>query len=160
MPSPSDYTHGAACRRGHWASFNVSTGSPAPRCPECGAEVLTGCPNCGMRLRGVLIGGVIGAHGSPPQNFCDKCGGPYPWVDRRGRLWQLENLLDDENISEADRLTVGEQLQALRGGDSVPEEEQRERWQRVKQLAPGLMESGKAIVVTVVSATIQRQLGI
>jgi hypothetical protein len=78
-------------------------------------------------------------------------------VDRQGRLWQLENLLEDESLPENDQLIVREQLEALGAGD---EHDQERRWTRIKALAPGLIDTGRAIVVTVTSAAIQRQIGL
>ena len=40
------------------------------------------------------------------------------------------------------------------------EEEQRQRWERVGKLAPGLMAAGERIIETVVSAAIKAQLGL
>jgi hypothetical protein len=43
------------------------------------------------------------------------------------RCQQIENLLDEQQVSEADRLTLREQLEALRSSD-LSEDEQQERW--------------------------------
>lgn len=92
-------------------------------------------------------------------DFCHHCGAPSPWASRQARLYELENILDEQELSDADRLVVQEQLQALREPD-VPEEEQQERWLRIKNLAPGVINAGGRIVETVVSATIKGQLGL
>jgi hypothetical protein len=101
---------------------------------------------------------MIGASYDPP-DFCDMCGAPLPWVSRQGRIYELENLLDDEELDPADELAVREQLHALAGED-LDEEEQARRWRRVKRLAPGLLKKGAAqrIVETVVTAAIRKQL--
>lgn len=78
----------------------------------------------------------------------------------RHGLWELENLLDeDPTLSAADRLTIHEQLDELRSGE-LTEDEAAERWVKIKKLAPSVIESGRAIVVTVVTAAIQKQLGL
>jgi hypothetical protein len=159
---PSRYKPAAVCRRGHVESINTETRTEiAPRCAECGAEILTGCPSCGGRIRGHFsVPGVIGFGGSfEPPRFCDFCGAPFPWLDRQGRIYELENLLTRENLDPADELTVKEQLEALANPD-LDEEEAKRRWQRVKRLAPGLWESGKPILDSVVSAAIKAQLGL
>ena len=38
----------------------------------------------------------------------DGCGEPYPWASRQDRIYQLENLLDEEQIDEPIRLLVME----------------------------------------------------
>lgn len=90
---PSHYKAAAICRRGHVEARNIEDTVISERCPKCGAEILTSCPGCGARIRGYhWIPGV--AHGSytRPQ-FCDSCGRPFPWLDRPGRIYELENLL-------------------------------------------------------------------
>jgi hypothetical protein len=156
----SHYTQAAVCRRGHVETSSIEGHEVPPRCPTCGASVLIACPSCAGRIRGYYyVPGVIGFSNYDPPEFCDACGAPFPWANRQARLWQIENLLDEQEISEADRLTLREQLEALRSPD-IPEEEQQERWARIKKLAPGLIGTGQQIIVTVVSATIQKQLGI
>ena len=155
-----DYYAAAVCRRGHVAAEAIALeGQPPPRCSDCGAKVLTECDKCSARLRGVLNARhVTQLHYDPP-DFCDHCGAPHPWASRTARLFELENILDEQDLSDADRLVVREQLQALRQPD-VPEEEQQERWLRIKKLAPGIFNAGGRIVETVVSATIKSQLGL
>jgi hypothetical protein len=138
----------------------VLMGPPSPRCPDCGAKVLRACDTCGGRIRGDYRGEglIVGPEYSPP-DFCDLCGAPHPWASRQARLYELENLLDEQDLDSADRLTVQEQLEALRAPD-VTEEEQRERWLRIKKLAPGLLDAGKRITETVISAAIKGQLGL
>lgn len=96
-----------------------------------------------------------------PPDFCHECGAPFPWVGRQGRIYELENLLDGEDLDSADELAVREQLQAL-AGDDLDEEEQTRRWKRVKKLAPGLLQKGTAqrIFESVASAGIRSQLGL
>jgi hypothetical protein len=105
------------------------------------------------------VPGVIGGSDYRPPDFCDACAAPFPWASRQARLWEIENMLDEEQVSEADRLTLHEQLEALRMPD-ITEADQQERWIRIKKLAPGLMSVARPIITTVVSATIQKQLGI
>jgi hypothetical protein len=136
-------------------------GEAPDRCSKCGAELLYGCPSCEARIRGYYdVPGVVDLTGGyePPQ-FCDKCGEPFPWLDRQGRIYLLENLLDDQDLDPADALTVREQLEALRSPE-VSEDEAKRRWGRIKELAPGLLQQGKPIIDTVASAAIKAQLGI
>lgn len=155
------YRPAAVCRRGHVATSDVILmGPPSPRCPTCGASVLRKCGACGGRIRGDYhVEGAMGVSRYNPPDFCDLCGEPHPWASRQARLYELENLLDEQDLDPADRLTVQEQLQAL-GAPDVSDEEQQERWLRIKKLAPGLLETGRRITETVISAAIRAQLGV
>jgi hypothetical protein len=94
-----------------------------------------------------------------PPHFCHSCGAPFPWASRQARIWELNNILDEEDLDDASRLIVEEQLQALQDPD-LDEREAIQRWEKVSKLAPGVMESGRRIVETVVSAAVKAQLGI
>jgi hypothetical protein len=97
---------------------------------------------------------------SPP-DFCDQCSAPFPWVSRQGRIYELMNLLEEEELDPATQLDVREQLEALSNPD-IDEREAERRWRRVKNAAPGLWEKSGAqrILETVVAAAIKAQLGV
>lgn len=138
------------CRRGH---FLGQDGIADEFCVECGATAVRGCPNCGAPT------GVLDEEAGKPAGFCRACGGAFPWVTRQGRIYQLENLLARENLDEATELAAREQLEALADPD-LSAEEQRERWRRVKKLAPGLWQSGRTIIEGLASAAIRGQIGL
>jgi hypothetical protein len=155
------YHTAAVCRRGHVESEVVEyagAGEIPNRCARCGAEVLTACPSCETRIRGAQ-GGVYGAY-SPP-DFCDNCAAPFPWVSRQGRIYELMNLLDEEDLDPATELEVREQLEALTNPD-IDEVEAERRWKRVREKAPAFWAKSGAqrILETVVTAAIKRQLDI
>jgi len=117
---PDRYFHAAAvCRRGH---EQTSTLAPADRypsdekCPTCGARVLVGCASCGIRIRGRFhIEPYMGDKHSLDKpwecpTFCDRCGAAHPWATREDRIFELENILDEEEIDEADRVFLHDQL--------------------------------------------------
>ena len=82
-------------------------------CPKCGATVLTACPTCDLRIRGdYFVPGVI-AVSTAPASFCDGCGSAFPWATLEERIFELENLLDEEDIEEADRVVIQDQLRRL-----------------------------------------------
>ncbi len=153
MTSP---LHAAICRRGHVFTQHIvyEDRSPPKRCDTCGAEVLRQCERCNE----LIPGAFVGVEYEIPR-FCGECASPFPWLDRKGRIWQLQNLLDDEDLDEADRLKVSEDLDALLD-PGIGDDEQKRRWERVRTLAPGLMKSGSAIIETVMSAVIRAQLGV
>ena len=37
----------------------------------------------------------------------------FPWATREERIFELENLLDEEDIEEADRVVIQDQLRRL-----------------------------------------------
>jgi hypothetical protein len=84
---------------------------------------------------------------------------PHPWAGRQALIYQLQNLLDDEPVSKADELIVRENLKALLNAD-LPEDDQERRWQKVVRLAPGLMKSGREILVSVVTEATMQVLGL
>jgi hypothetical protein len=159
----------AVCRRGHPESSNLDRGyfSLNPeRCPNCGADVLRSCQGCGRRIAGtsratIPRGGQILSPDYAPPDFCDGCGDPHPWASRQARIYQLENLLDQEDIPEPDRLVVAGHLQTLRNLDPDEDPEQSRRlWKAVQRRAPGLFSGiGRRVLDTVLDRAIRRALG-
>jgi hypothetical protein len=72
--------------------------------------------------------------------FCDGCSEPYPWANRQELIFQLQNLLDVQDISDHDRLQVREDLRQLQDPDVVDDpEKQLKLWAGIKRRAPGLV---------------------
>jgi hypothetical protein len=157
----------AVCKRGHVASFDTtSLERVPPRCGTCGAGVLDKCPTCSAPIPGRIVSNVIGgtlwnegAYNLP--NFCNECGVAYPWADREARIFELGNLLEAENLDDATQRAVREQLEALTS-DDLDTEEQTQRWERVKKLAPTMWEKSGAqqIITTLVIAEARVRLGL
>ncbi len=127
-------------------------------CPSCGSEVLVACPVCGYRIKGAHER-VAGGYQTP--DFCDNCSTPFPWLSRHGRIFQLENMLDREQLDEATRLEIREQLEAL-AEPEVGVAEQRSRWTKIKEGAPTLWANDAAlrIIETLVTAEAKKHLGL
>lgn len=155
------------CKRGHVQQYQL-TAAPSPEqlgfCPECGAGVLGRCPECAIRIRGDLyIPGVhVAEDDFEPARFCDGCGAPYPWATRQDRIFELENLLDEEDIDDATRLLVREDLERLRTqGQDLDQDAELKLWRRVKDRAPGLVVgAGSALAQSLLSAYLQQKLGL
>jgi hypothetical protein len=96
-----------------------------------------------------------------PPMFCDGCGEPFPWSTRQQRIYHLENLLDEEDIDDATRLLVMEDLERLRTSEGLDERQQLEAWERIKARAPGLLAgtAGK-IATTLLTAYLKDKLGL
>ena len=154
------YTPAAVCRRGHLESADINSDPvEGGRCSDCGSEVLTACPECGTRIRGFIADSMVITIDWDEPSFCDHCGNAHPWANRQARIWELENLLDAENLPEAERLAVHEQLQRLESPD-LDQDEEVERWRRVRDVAPGLFQSGRRIIESLVTEVIKRELGL
>jgi hypothetical protein len=156
-----EYMPAAVCRRGHVYARDLQLSPPADRCETCGGTILTSCSSCTSMIRGrYRVEGVVNfAEEYSPPEFCFNCGSPMPWATRLARIYELQNMLDEEDLDEAARLTVSEQLTALQNPD-LDEDEQVERWKRIRRLAPGLMTSGQRIVESVATAAVKAQLGL
>ena len=157
----STYKQAAICKRGHVETSNIERTQVSPRCHQCGAQILTQCPACNFRIRGYhYIPNVV--HGSYTKpDFCDGCGAAFPWVDRKGRIYELQNRLDDEELDSATELVEREQLEALTNPD-LDEAEQVRRWQRIKTAAPDflLKAATNPIVTSLLTAEGKKQLGL
>ncbi|MEW1829397.1 DUF2321 domain-containing protein [Streptomyces sp. NPDC088196] len=155
----------AVCRRGHvvepnlsprtWVEQSAATSSTnyPEKCTDCGAVVLTACISCGQPLPG----------GRPPlyeyrvRPFC-ACGAAMPWATRKERLYELQNIIEErEALSEADRLLVNEQIEALARED-LPEKQQNRAWQAIQRASPELMGYGGEIVLTLMSEWVREKL--
>jgi hypothetical protein len=97
---------------------------------------------------------VISATGFSPPPFCDGCGAAHSWARREQRLYELQNILDQEEIDDVDRLWIDEQMDRLRADDgSITEKQEKDIWVGVRKRAPGLFgTAGKAVLSGVISA--------
>jgi hypothetical protein len=160
------YEAAAVCRRRHVATQYIKPDDTYPddeKCVKCGAAVLIGCVSCALRIRGDYFApGVIGFGPSPLPSFCDGCGAAHPWATREERIFELENILDEEDIDEADRVFVHDRLRELREGQHLDEKRERQVWAQIRDRSGKFLTSDpvKKITETVVSAAIRSQLGI
>lgn len=163
-PNDRGHTGATVCRRGHVveSQINVAPTGDLGFCAECGARVIARCVSCGFRVRGRLqIPGVVDWSVYEPPPFCDVCGDPHPWADRSARIHQLENLLDEEDVDEATRLLVAEDLKRLQDGAGLTDKDQAAVWRRIKSRAPALL-AGPAgrIAETLMTAYIKKEIGL
>lgn len=116
------------------------------------------CPRCSTQIPGHFAR-VSGPY--KPPDFCVSCGSPFPWLSRRGLLYELENQLIRGQLDPAEELVVREQLAKLADPD-LDEEEQVNHWKRIATAVPDFWErsGAKQIVVTVMTAYVRSALGI
>jgi hypothetical protein len=145
------------------SSAGSAPGEARGFCPTCGSYVIARCPNCRIRIRGDLhVPGLTVFDEYRPSAFCDGCGEPYAWATRQDRIYQLENLLDEEDIDDSTKLLVREDLERLRtAGAGLDDEAQLAIGGRIKNRAPGLL-SGAAwnIGQGLLGAYLRQKLGL
>jgi hypothetical protein len=164
----------AVCLRGHvqdafidldtLSALRGPTQLKAPHvpsfCGRCGGRVLLGCRSCGAGIAGQMDGNPRDPQWEPA-GFCWKCGVPYPWATREQRLAQLYNLIDDEDLDEAERLAVVEQIALLSEPvDEVSDEDQVRAGERIKSLAPKVWEAALPILQSLLTAKAKQELGL
>jgi hypothetical protein len=164
----------AVCLRGHVqeAHIDLQTLSvlrgpvqfKAPQvpsfCGRCGGRVLLGCRSCGAGIAGQMAGHPRDLEWEPA-GFCWKCGVPYPWATREQRLAQLYNVIDDEDLDDADRLAVLDQIALLSEPvDEVSDEDRVRAEERVRNFAPRVWEAALPILQSLLTAKAKKELGL
>lgn len=163
------YQAAAVCRRGHAIDEEIGPlrdWNGAANCPRCGARVLVGCETCGLRIRGRFLSrGVYGVGNMAPPwerpSFCDECGSAHPWATREERIFELENILDQEDIDEADRVFIQDRLTDLRV-DGIDEARERQLWAQIRQRSGAFLTSApvQRIIEALITAKMRKDLGI
>jgi hypothetical protein len=74
-------------------------------------------------------------------------------------LHQLENILDEQDLEERERLRVVAALESLKDAD-LDEKEEKRLWAVVQKSAPRLLDVGQAIVMTIATGEMRRYLGL
>lgn len=77
--------HKNVCLNGH----SVAPGKA--RCGTCGEKTITKCPDCGLSIPSALA------------VFCNNCGNPFPWTEKRlsaarELAKELDSLDDEERV--------------------------------------------------------------
>ena len=98
------------CLSGHVSNEAIRTFPEDNRkfCDRCGEPTMTACQGCHADIRGPLVyanGTMLAAnpHTTDPWRvplFCENCGNPYPWTERR--LQAAKELIDQEQTLAAD----------------------------------------------------------
>lgn len=162
----SFYKGAAICRRGHVETVYVDPREQralAENCPKCGARVLTACPSCDLRIRGKRhVPRVVSGTAPPRPSFCDGCGAAFPWASRSERIQELENLLDEEDIDDADRAVIQDALHRLADSIALSDKDEKQAWSTIKQRAGAALISPPVLRVVegLVSAGLRQQLGL
>jgi hypothetical protein len=89
------------CLNGHVAN-PASRQYPEPDkqfCKHCGERLIERCGHCGAEIKGIYVNinpfyNRLSAESYRPPSFCESCGKPYPWIERR--LQAAKELIDQE----------------------------------------------------------------
>lgn len=129
-PSAVEATSRLTSQAERFGPVRPSGAGVAQNCPKCGATVLTACLNCDLRIRGdYFVPGVIAVSTASRPSFCDGRGSAFPWATREERIFELENLIDEEDIEEADRVVIQDQLRRLTDAE-LSDRDERQAWSR------------------------------
>jgi hypothetical protein len=155
-----DYYTAAVCRRGHIASSAAELTPPGPRCEECGARIITACPQCSAALRGpVQRFGYTFTY--VPPDFCVECGTPFPWASRDAIVYHIENQLEEQDdLTEGDRRSLLGQLRALAGEDAADQPKQVSALQLLRRLAPKAWDAALPAIQALLTAEMRIKLGL
>ena len=94
-------------------------------------------------------------------SFCWSCGEPHPWATREERVLKLFSLIDDEDLDEADRLTVVEQIAILSAPEEeVPDERRLHAGEKIRQLAPKAWEAALPVLQGLLTEKLKKDLGL
>jgi hypothetical protein len=111
------YAMAAICLHGHPLTGDIERHPSAKFCSECGASVITSCPDCSAPIRGhYLPPGVpeVGGEYLPP-NFCFACGSQFPWTAEKLRA--ANDLADElEDVTPDERTKLKTAIEEVAGG--------------------------------------------
>jgi hypothetical protein len=186
---PSDRLCAAVCRNGHVIKDDLEPPPPPPRpvstppsfvegsasvgpspppptlpryCGRCGALVLQACTVCDA----LLLGAVRLPLGNwetldRPDSFCWACGEAYPWATREEYVGKLFDMLDHDDLDEAELLTVREEIAVLsKPEDEVTEDQRVRAGETISRLAPKAWELFRPVAQSVLTAEVKRRLGL
>lgn len=100
------YDTAQVCLNGHiiTANYNNNPSIRQDYCGQCGEKTVISCQNCGANIHGdYIIDGFWDASDPKVDDYCYKCGQPYPWtqekLDATQELLELEGTLTSEELS-------------------------------------------------------------
>jgi hypothetical protein len=108
------YLTAAICLNGHVRSDGIERdyGRHDQFCAECGARVISQCPNCKTPIRGDYHSDEVAVFATylvPAPAFCFQCGQPFPWTAEKLRA--AKDLADEiEELTSDDRTKLKDAL--------------------------------------------------
>lgn len=76
------------CLNGHQitAHYHQFPNGRKDHCDKCGEATIWKCPHCKEEIRGYYVSdsvAILGGRSAKVPEFCEKCGKPYPWTERK-----------------------------------------------------------------------------
>lgn len=161
MIAPDSFYTGMVCLNGHEVTDRLEdlTARAAPYCSQCGEPTISSCPKCDAPVRGDYqpprgYAHVLRKYRAPL--YCDNCGAPYPWTERR--LDAARQLIDESALEDGEKETLKGTFEALtRDSAETPL-----ATVKYKRLASKLGSEGltalKSILVSVATEAVRREL--
>jgi hypothetical protein len=152
------------CRRGHVLDSSLNPHElknlNEQKCSTCGATCLKTCPKCNFRIKGrPYVPQVISFRDFEPHSFCDNCGAAFPWASQQDRIWELQNILDEEELSESDRTAIAFQLEKISSGILDADDESK-AWKKIKNSLGTVFDKDKVqnLIFDLVGSVIKNEL--
>ena len=162
------YNGSAICLRGHVETNHLSPTRDSDdinkRCAKCGALVFVACPSCNFRIRGAFhsIAGFTKSVETCP-SFCDQCGKAFAWASREERIFELENLLfENEELEESHKDQIRANMEHLKNMD-LALREQEKRWLNVVRITGKTVLTNPRIldlITSLTDAAMRAQMGL
>jgi hypothetical protein len=119
---PSKYDVAQVCLNGHVVTDRSQSRPEFSKkfCPDCGAETITQCRDCGQAIQGALhttymMGGSRYLNRPPTSRimtanghvgaYCHACGKPYPWTSKSIEAAQAL-AQEQEELTDADKILL------------------------------------------------------
>jgi hypothetical protein len=152
------------CRRGHVLDSSLNPQElenlSHKKCSTCGATCLKACPKCNFRIKGrFYVPQVVSFRDFEPHSFCDNCGSAHPWASQQDRIWELQNILDEEELSESDRTAIAFQLDKISSGILDVDDESK-AWKKIKNSLGSVFDKDRVqnLIFDLVGSVIKNEL--
>lgn len=125
-------------------------------CDECGAITIISCPNCNKQIRGARRDD-IDFERIPAPKFCEHCGLPFPWTEKR--LKATKELLDDlDHLSNQEKeILEASIIELVKDSPATPLAIS--RFQKiVSKISPVAASILKELIIDILSDTAKRLL--
>jgi len=128
-------------------------------CPKCGEKTITNCPKCGKSIRGAYCAeDAIFVPSSliyVPPKYCEYCGAPFPWTERK--IKKVKELLKSLDELPAEDIGLLESLisQLIREEAGVEVAAYRTR-SLIQKLKPASVDIVKTVLSDILSESVKK----
>ncbi len=125
-------------------------------CRDHGARLFTHCPLCKAEWPRTRLVPYLDRDDQAP-DFCENCGAPAPWLDRRQLIGWLKDRLPDAGLDPITRLKLRDVLDALVAKDA-DDTRTIAGWQTVRDAAPKVWKLAKPVLDVLIGAAVKKGL--